>query len=390
MASNITLIYPNYIDECVISETSGSAWSTALPLTNIQNKVLKKVARTNIGALDKVLKINLMNQSRNIGGIAIVAHNFTTSCKVRFEGFSQLNFGGVQRFDSTQYYRAYPIINPNDNGVIPFESRNWWLGTVEENERKSYTSVCSFFPPENHMIQSIRITIDDSPASGIRAIGDTSTSSVLIAKGVKAFTTTGSNNFYSGQLVTIYDAANMGNFMSGEIASCAGNQLILNAAKIGGSGTIANWNIINGDNYLEIGRIIIGQAIEPAHNPEYGDFSIGYTDLTEMQRASDNTKYFYIKPRMRNVSASFKHLTKAEALSGFLDAQRELGIFGELLFTFSRPEYIKSHDELVNINMTTDKNHYANTFLCNFAELNPITMAYINGYSTAIKLEEIV
>ena len=138
----------------------------------------------------------------------------------------------------------------------------------------------------------------------------------------------------------------------------------------------------------QIGRIILGKSVEPTYNPEYGDFSIGYVDLTEMQRANDNTKYYYIKPRMRVVSANFKHLTKAEAYSDFLDAQRQLGISGELLFIFSKPEYVK--DSVTNTNITKDPNHYANTFLCNFSELNPLQVAYLNGYSTALKLEEIV
>jgi hypothetical protein len=40
--------------------------------------------------------------------------------------------------------------------------------------------------------------------------------------------------------------------------------------------------------------------------------------------------------------------------------------------------------------MTVDKNFYARTFLCNFSELSPIENPFVNGFQTALKLEEIV
>lgn len=384
MESNITFVYPNRIDECTISDVNNPAnWSTKLPLTNIQNRIIKEVARSNIGVRSATLKINLSNQSRPIGGIGIVKHNFTTNAKVRVEGFSGLDFTGTKRFDSTADYRAYPIINPMDNGAIPFESRNWWLGTVEESERKSYTSLCSFYPDDNNMCQSVRITIVDTVT-----VGTTSATSTLIGKGQKTFTTALGDVYYSGQKITIYSNANPANFMSGEVASCVGTNLILNSAQIGGSGTFSDWNIINGDNYLEIGRIILGKAIEPTYNPEYGDFAMGFADLTEVTNASDCTEYYNFKPRMRVVSSNFKHLTKPEALSGFLDAQRELGISGELMFAFSKPEYIVGTNS--NINMTKDANHYLHTFLGHFTSLNKVTHAYYGGYENNIEIKEIV
>jgi hypothetical protein len=87
---------------------------------------------------------------------------------------------------------------------------------------------------------------------------------------------------------------------------------------------------------------------------------------------------------MRTLSCILKHLDKDEAFSGFYDAQREVGLSGELLYSYSKPEYIG------NINITVDKNFYARTFLCNFSELSPIDNPYFNGFQTSLKLEEIV
>jgi hypothetical protein len=308
MPSNISLSYPNRIDECLISDAyQANNWSTQLPLINVQNKVLKKVARTNLGITGVVLKINLPSEPRFIGCVALANHNLSVNATLRVMGYYGLDFSGELQFDSTPYFRAFPIIHPNDSGHYAWESKDFWLGTISEQERKSYTALATFYAPENKLCRSVQIAISDSS---------------------------------------------------------------------------------NPDGYLQIGRIFLGQCIEPHYNPEFGDISQGYVDLTEVQRAGDNTKYFYIKPKMRTLSCVLKHLNQAEAFSGFYDAQREVGLSGEMLYAFSKPEYIK--DGTTNINMTVDKNFYARAFLCNFSELSPIDMAYANGFRTALKLEEII
>lgn len=378
---SISLSYPNRIDECVISDDNPTDWSTNLPLSNVQNRVLKRVARTLVGIRSTVLKINFPYESREIGVVALANHNLTTSGKVRFIGYSEIDFGGVVRFDSGANFRAYPILYSPEDGTIPFESRNWFLGGVEESQRKSYTALCSYYPPQNQMIRSIKVVIDDTPT-----ISGTSTTSVTIGKGEKTLTTQTGLTFSAGQYVTIYNTGTMGNFIAGTITnySATTGALSLMVDAIGGTGSFSAWSIINGENFLEIGRIFVGRAIEPRINPSYGDIEQGYVDLSIIQRAIDNTKYFEVKPKMRTLDCRLKYLDKSEAFSGFYDAQREVGLTGELLYTFSKPDYIG------DINMSSDKNFYARTFLCNFSELSPISMPFVNGYGTAIKLEEIV
>lgn len=306
MSSNISLSYPNRIDEATLS-SSGLTFVSTLPLVNVQDKVLKKVARTTACNATLSLNINLAVESRSIGCVALINHNLSTSATVRFRGYSGLTGAGNLRFDSTTSYFAWPVIWPSDGGYIPWEQKNFWRGTVEEDQRKSYTHVAVFYAPANALCQSIKIDITDTS---------------------------------------------------------------------------------NPDGYLEVGRLFMGRTVEPTYNPEWGDISQGYVDLTEVQRAGDNTKYFYTKPKMRTLELSLKHLSQAEALSGFYDAQREVGLSGEVFYAFSKPEYIAN--ATTNINMTSDKNFYARTFLANFAQLDPVSMVYYNGFSTAIKLEEII
>jgi len=318
--------------------------------------------------------------------MSLINHNLTTNAKVRFIGYSGLDFTGDIRFDSGAEFRAWTILYPIYSNYaasdkIPWESRNWWLGSIEEEQRKSYTSMATYYPDENAMVRSIKIIINDTPT-----ISATSTTSVTVGTGSKSFTVNTGLNFIAGQEITIYKTSDNTTFVSGKITSynSSAGALVLNSTSYGGTGAHSAWSVINGENYIEIGRIFLGRTIEPHVNPEYGDLSQGYVDLTEIQRSIDNTKYYYIKPKMRTLSCVLKHLDKDEAFSGFYDAQREVGLSGELLYAYSKPEYIGS------INITVDKNFYARTFLCNFSELSPIDNPYFNGFQTSLKLEEIV
>lgn len=386
MTSNISLSYPNRIDECTIAETTSTTWTTSLPLSNIQNPVIKRVARSTIGYRTSTLKINLPYEPRSIGVVSLINHNLTTNAKVRVIAYSGLDFGGDVRFDSGSDFRAwtilYPIYSENTAGTkYPWESRNWWLGSIEEDQRKSYTSMATYYPTENAMVRSVKIIIDDTPT-----ISATSTTSVTVGTGEKTFTVATGLSFIAGQEITIYKTSDNTTFVAGTINSYSPTTgaLVLNSTSYGGTSSHSAWSVINGENYIEIGRVFLGRTVEPSINPFYGEISQGYVDLTEIQRSVDNTKYYYIKPKMRTLACTLKHLTQEEAFSGFYDAQREVGLSGELLYSYSKPDYIG------NINMTVDKNFYARTFLCNFSELSPIENPFVNGFQTSLKLEEIV
>lgn len=386
MTSNISLSYPNRISETVISETSATTWNSLLPLINIKNPVIKRVARTNVGNRSSTLKLNLPYEPRSIGVVSLINHNLTTNAKIRYIGYSGLDFTGDVRFDSGADFRAwtilYPIFSQNQSGTkYPWESRNWWLGSIEEDQRKSYTSMGTYYPTDNAMVRSVKIIIDDTPS-----ISATSTSSIAVGSGSKTLTVGTNLNFIPAQEITVYKTGTVTTFISGTITSYdpLTGILIVNVTAYGGTGSHTTWSVINGENFIEIGRIFLGRTVEPVINPEYGDIQQGYVDLTEIQRSIDNTKYYYLKPKMRTLSCTLKHLSQEEAFSGFFDAQREVGLSGELLYSYSKPEYIGG------INMTVDKNFYARTFLCNFSELSPIENPYVNGFQTSLKLEEIV
>jgi hypothetical protein len=319
--SNVSLSYPNRIYEATVTDAYSSAnWLSSLPLSNVQNGPLKQVARTTTGVTspDVTAKsgqisvtINItLPQARLVGCIALANHNLTTNATMRVIGYYNNNFtnnptspNGVNQFDSTQQYRAWPILYPPENGQTLFTDPNWWYGTVAADQIGAFTPLAIYYPQSgNHTCQSLKIIITDQN---------------------------------------------------------------------------------NASNYIQIGRIFLGQVIMPTYNPEFGDITQGYTDLTDIQRGQDGTKYFYKRQKMRTVNFTLKHLLQDEAFLGFYDAMRQVGLSGDMIYCFSQPQYMG------NLNNPVDKDFYAQTFLCNFSELNPIEMPYVGFYSTVLKLEEI-
>ncbi|MGY3117914.1 hypothetical protein ACVWXQ_001851 [Bradyrhizobium sp. S3.14.4] len=71
--------------------------------------------------------------------------------------------------------------------------------------------------------------------------GGTSTTSLAIATGSKVFTTQAGLAYQTGARVRASSAANPSNWMEG-VATYSGTTLTINVDKIGGSGTLADWN----------------------------------------------------------------------------------------------------------------------------------------------------
>lgn len=94
----------------------------------------------------------------------------------------------------------------------------------------------------------------------------TSTSSVAIGTGSKSFTLVETGRGYTvGQRLRVTSSASTSNYMEGLVTSYSSPTLVINVDRVGGSGTIASWNInITGDpgpaNSLSIGTVEQGSA----------------------------------------------------------------------------------------------------------------------------------
>lgn len=81
--SNITLAWQNRTDEGTLS---GGSWLATLPLTNLQNRQVQKVARSSAATTASTQFQIDLGQSRTIGVIALVVHNISVSGYARISG----------------------------------------------------------------------------------------------------------------------------------------------------------------------------------------------------------------------------------------------------------------------------------------------------------------
>lgn len=86
-------------------------------------------------------------------------------------------------------------------------------------------------------------TARDAAQNYAAALKGTSSSSVAIGTGAKTFTTQTGKQFAAGMFVLVVDQANSANWIFGQVTSYSSTTLVIDSQVIGGSGTIAAWNI---------------------------------------------------------------------------------------------------------------------------------------------------
>lgn len=130
--ANIFLAWQNRTDEGTLSNGS---WLSTLPLTNLQNRQVQKVARSN-GVTSSATKFDLdLGAAKSIGVVALVVHNISVAGTVRITASDSASF-------STLYYDS-GTVSVWPSGVIPLELLEWeddnfWLGTISQQARAGY------------------------------------------------------------------------------------------------------------------------------------------------------------------------------------------------------------------------------------------------------------
>lgn len=157
--SNILLAYHNQTDSGTLS---GGSWLSTLPLVNLQNRLVQRVARSN-GATLAATKFDMdFGVAKTIGVVALVVHNMSVSAKVRVQADDAADFA-TPTYDSG-WVDVWP------SGQIPQDLLNWeddnfWLGTISASARAGYQS------PYIHVLSAAqtyrywRIEVDDTTNS---------------------------------------------------------------------------------------------------------------------------------------------------------------------------------------------------------------------------------
>lgn len=154
--SNILLAYQNRTDEGTLS---GGSWLASLPLANLQNRLVQRVARSSNTA-NASTKFDMdFGVVKTIGVIALVVHNLSVLAKVRIQADDAADFA------TPTYNSGWISVWPS--GQIPqdllaWEEDNFWLGTLSANARAGYQSPFIHVPSASQTYRYWRVEVDDT------------------------------------------------------------------------------------------------------------------------------------------------------------------------------------------------------------------------------------
>lgn len=138
--SNTIIGYQNRIDGSTLG-VYGS-WSVGLPLTNIQNKQLSKVART-VDNLAASTRLRFSTDiARIISTVGVIAHNLTSAATWRYKVYSDSGYITVA-YDSG----AMNVWPQSPYGTYEWEDVHFWDLTPTDEEINFYTKTVVFSVP---------------------------------------------------------------------------------------------------------------------------------------------------------------------------------------------------------------------------------------------------
>lgn len=152
--ANAILAYANQIDNATLS---GGSWFSTLPLTNLQDRRLGKLARST-DALEASTTFDIdLGSTRLLRVFALCGHNFSAAATRRFQ------FSAVEDFSSvvldTGWVDVWPEVYPF--GTVGWGSPNFWSGRYSEEEIAGYNASAVHIFDQSTNARYVRVEISD-------------------------------------------------------------------------------------------------------------------------------------------------------------------------------------------------------------------------------------
>lgn len=147
--------FPNRIDSATLS---GGSWISTLPLNNLKNTTLGKLARsTNLMLTNTKMDIDLGKQQK-IQMISAVSHNLAVDARYRLRGSNVNDFSAVE-YDSG-WVDVWSAVYPS--ATIDWEDSNWWSGKYTQEQIAGYTPTLTIILPMRVLARYWRLEFDDT------------------------------------------------------------------------------------------------------------------------------------------------------------------------------------------------------------------------------------
>ncbi len=240
---NTMIAYGNYVDSSVLS---GGSWQGTLPLENLKNRQLGRLARTTGDDTGSTLFVANLGSPKVVQVLGILNHNLSSSAQYRIRGSDDSSFTTVA-YD-TGWKQVWPSVY--DLNSLEWESNNFWLGGYDTDEVAGYPW---------HLIELL--------------------------------TSTQNLQFWRFE----FDDVN------------------------------------NPQGYVQIGRLFVGQAWQPASGIAFG-CSIGWEDPTGIQVALSSAEYFDSKAPYRVAKITTHFMETDEAMGRAFEIIRQSGSWKEIIY----------------------------------------------------------
>ena len=125
------LAFPNFIDSGFTVSFSGGSWEATLPLTNLKDARLAKVARSTDDATASTQFDLDLGAARYVRVFAIPKHNLSLAATYRIRGSNTAGDFSSPEYD-TGTLNVYPVIYPS--GSIPFGHPSFVTGKLTQAE----------------------------------------------------------------------------------------------------------------------------------------------------------------------------------------------------------------------------------------------------------------
>lgn len=138
---------------------SGGSWSATLPLSNLQNRQVQRVARSTNDDLASTKFVVDLGSVKSVRALALVLHSLSANSAYRITG----NDSAV--FTTPIYDSGWLDVWPS--GIIPvdqleWENDNFWLGTMTAEQRAGYNVPLVHILPTAQSFRYWQFEFDDT------------------------------------------------------------------------------------------------------------------------------------------------------------------------------------------------------------------------------------
>lgn len=149
----------SWINRCDSGTLSGGSWLAGLPLANLQNRQVQKVARSADDATTSTQFVIDLGSARAIGVLALAAHNISAVGLVRISGHS-LNSWTAPTYTSG-WLAAWPD-NISLRSLLEWEDNEFWLANYSQELLTGYRAPFLHILPAANVLRYWKVEIDDT------------------------------------------------------------------------------------------------------------------------------------------------------------------------------------------------------------------------------------